>query len=140
MLESLGKIAIAIVDEDRRGTSGVLDRGDIVPAVVRELGHEWHGDPADIAGLEVVSRGPTTDSIGSGEYTATVYEGPAGNIVFNAATCWWGSGLAFPPGYDRPSWQGMPCALPDPRVQRITENILGRMIATGVRVKEANTD
>lgn len=113
-----------------------MAEGDSIPNLV---GHEWHGDPADIPGLEVVSRGPTLESIGPGEYTATVYPGPVGNIVFNAATCWWGSGLALPPGYNRPSWQGMPCAMPDGRVQQITQNVLDRMIATGTRSSDAAT-
>jgi hypothetical protein len=73
-------------------------KGDAIPNLV---GHEWHGLPAeDIEGLEVVSRGTTHDrSVGLGEYTATVYPGPAGNVVFNAATCWWATGLALPPGF-----------------------------------------
>jgi hypothetical protein len=102
-----------------------MNLGDAIPNLV---GHEWHGAPPEIAGLEVVSRGPTIESLGPGEYTATVYPGPQGNIVFNAATCWWATGLAFPPGYQRPSWQGMPSALPDARVQQITKNVLDRML------------
>jgi hypothetical protein len=104
--------------------TGMME-GEGIPNLV---GHEWHGAPNDIPGLEIVSRGPTIESIGPGEYTATVYPGPSGNIVFNASTCWWGTGLAFPPGYQRPSWQGMPSALPDARVQRITQNVLDRMV------------
>src|ERR687887_125498 len=61
--------------------------GDAIPNLV---GHEWLGLPADIDGLEVVSRGTTHDpSVGPGEYVATVYPGPKGNVVFNASTCWW---------------------------------------------------
>ncbi|TCC36443.1 N,N-dimethylformamidase beta subunit family domain-containing protein [Kribbella speibonae] len=103
--------------------------GDAIPNLV---GHEWHGHPAeDIEGLEVVSRGTTHDpSLGPGEYTATVYPGPKGNVVFNASTCWWATGLAQPPGYQRPSFQDMPSARPDARVQRITENVLSKMLAS----------
>jgi hypothetical protein len=103
--------------------------GDAIPNLV---GHEWHGaPPEDLAGLEIVSTGQTHDpSAGLGQYTATVYPGPKGNVVFNAATCWWSSGLAQPPGFQRPNWQGMPSARPDARVQRITENVLSKMLAS----------
>jgi hypothetical protein len=114
-----------------------MAEGDAIPYLV---GHEWHGaPPGDIDGLEIVSRGHTYSfdpSEGSGhspgglgEYTATVYPGPHGNIVFNAATCWWSSGLAQPPGYQRPSYT-WPSAQPDARAQRITENVLSKMLAS----------
>ncbi|WP_433519562.1 N,N-dimethylformamidase beta subunit family domain-containing protein [Nonomuraea sp. CA-143628] len=103
-----------------------MREGESIPNLV---GHEWHGNPADIPGLEVVSRGRTWEpGLGDGEYSATVYPGPDGNIVFNAATCWWGSGLSHPPGFQRPTWHEMPSGLPDDRVQRITQNVLDRMI------------
>lgn len=102
--------------------------GEGIPNLV---GHEWHGGPVDLPGLEVVSRGPTWDPmIGDGEYAATVYLGPAGNVVFNAASVWWATGLSLPPGFARPTWGGMPSALPDSRVQQITGNVLRRMIET----------
>jgi hypothetical protein len=105
-----------------------MAEGDAIPNLV---GHEWQGLLADIPGLEVVSRGKTHDpSVGPAEYIATVYPGPHGNVVFNASTCWWATGLAQPPGFQRPHWQGMPSARPDPRVQRITENVLSRMLAS----------
>jgi hypothetical protein len=104
-----------------------MAEGDAIPNLV---GHEWHGaPPEDLAGLEIVSTGQTHDpSVGPGVYTATVYPGPKGNVVFNAATCWWSPGLAQPPGFQRPNWQGMPSARPDARVQRITENVLSKML------------
>src|SRR6185503_2340390 len=52
------------------------------------------------------------------------------NFVFNAATCWWADGLSAPPGYVRPSVYTTPKG-PDPRVQRITANVLERMKASG---------
>jgi hypothetical protein len=106
-----------------------MQRGDAVPGLV---GWEYHGDPAEIEGLEVVSEGPTTHPRGAGRYTATVYEGPSGNTVFNAATIWWADGLAEPPGYVRPT-DFTTLAGPDARVQRITRNVLDRLIATGAR-------
>ncbi|GAA4454645.1 hypothetical protein GCM10023156_27410 [Novipirellula rosea] len=103
-----------------------MQRGDAIPGVI---GWEWHGDPAEIDGLEIVARGPTQSAPGvpnGGEYTATVYPGPKNNIVFNAATCWWADGLSEPPGYVRPSVYTSPQG-PDGRLQQITRNVLGRM-------------
>ncbi len=97
--------------------------GDSVPGVI---GWEYHGDPAPIAGLEIVASGPTQTAPGvlnGGEYTATVYPGPNGNFVFNASTCWWADGLSAPPGYVRPSVYTSPQG-PDQRLQQITRNIL----------------
>jgi hypothetical protein len=105
-----------------------MRQGDAIPGVI---GWEWHGDPAPIPGLEIVATGPTQSAPGKpngGTYTATLYPGPRGNIVFNAATCWWADGLAAPPGYVRPSVYTSPQG-PDPRLQRITANILDRMLA-----------
>ena len=89
------------------------------------VGWEWHGDPADIPGLEVVASGPTTNGSVADTYTATLYPGPKGNLVFNAATCWWADGLSEPPGYVRPAVYARPKG-PDPRAQRITANLLDR--------------
>ena len=101
--------------------------GEAIPGLV---GWEWHGDPASIAGLEIVASGPTQSSPGSpngGFFTATTYPGPRGNFVFNASTCWWADGLAEPPGYLRPSVYTSPLG-PDRRVQQITSNVLDRML------------
>ncbi len=103
-----------------------MQAGEGIPGLV---GWEWHGDPADISGLEVVADGPTQSAPGQpngGHYTATIYPGPRGNFVFNASTCWWADGLSEPPGYVRPSVYTTPQG-PDPRVQRITRNVLERM-------------
>ncbi len=99
--------------------TGVKD-GDSIPGLV---GWEFHGDPAPIPGLEVVATGKT---INSGDrdatYTATVYPGPKGNWVFNAATIFWAMGLSAPPGVICPnSHYGRPHG-PDERVRRITAN------------------
>ena len=99
--------------------------GDSIPGLV---GWEWHGEPADIPGLEVVAQGKTWCGAGEGLYASTVYPGPRGNIVFNASTCWWADGLGEPPGYVRPSAHGATPRGPDPRVQRITANVLARML------------
>ena len=103
-----------------------MKKGDGIPGLV---GWEWHGDPAKIPGLEVVATAPTQSAPGKtngGQFTATVYPGPRGNFVFNAATCWWADGLSAPPGYVRPSVYTSPKG-PDERAQQITRNVLDRM-------------
>lgn len=103
-----------------------MKRGDSIPGLV---GWEWHGDPAPIPGLEIVATGPTQDAPGKpngGTFTATLYPGPKGNVVFNASTIWWGDGLSEPPGYLRPKVYTEPLG-PDPRLQQITRNLLDRM-------------
>jgi hypothetical protein len=99
-----------------------MKEGDGIPGLV---GWEFHGDPAPIPGLEVVASGPIKSSRGKGTFTATIYPGPKGNNVFNAATIWWADGLSDPPGYVRPAVYTTPKG-PDPRVQRITANLLER--------------
>jgi hypothetical protein len=100
-----------------------MKEGDSIPGLV---GWEWHGEPAPIPGLEVVASGKTTSPRAEGTYTATIYPAPKGNFVFNAATIWWADGLSQPPGYVRPAVYTRPQG-PDPRVQRITRNLLDRM-------------
>ena len=105
-----------------------MKRGDSIPGLV---GWEWHGDPADMPGLEIVSTGKTQSDPGKlngGVYTATTYPGPKRNVVFNASTCWWADGLSEPPGYVRPSVYTSPQGV-DKRVQKITANILNRFLA-----------
>lgn len=102
-----------------------MNQGDGIPGLV---GWEFHGDPAPIAGNEVVASAPTQSAPGEpngGVFTATVYPGPRGNTVFNASSCWWGDGLSAPPGYVRPSVYTTPHG-PDARVQQITKNLLDR--------------
>ncbi len=102
-----------------------MKRGDGIPGLV---GWEFHGDPAPIAGNEVVATAPTQSAPGEpngGVFTATVYLGPRDNTVFNASSCWWGDGLSAPPGYVRPSVYTTPQG-PDARVQQITKNVLDR--------------
>jgi hypothetical protein len=59
-------------------------------------------------------------------WTATIYDGPKGNFVFNASTCWWVQGLSMPPGHIQPWDHWCRPHGPDPRVQQITENLLRR--------------
>lgn len=101
-----------------------MKNGDGVPGLV---GFEWMGAPEPIPGLEVVARGQVSYGGVDREYTATLYPGPKNNVVFNAATIWWADGLSAPPGYVTPSAHNTTPQGPDPRVQRITANLLRRM-------------
>lgn len=103
-----------------------LDNGDTIPGLI---GWEYHGSPADIPGLEVVGEGIAW--VGGStpqKWTATIYPGPKGNFVFNAATIFWAQGLSTPPGHVLPwSHWNRPHG-PDLRIQKITENLLQRAI------------
>jgi hypothetical protein len=84
-----------------------MKKGDRILGLV---GWEHHGDPADIPGLEVVAAGKTyTGGDAESHYEATIYPGPKGNTVFNAATIYWAQGLCSPPGHMLPySHNGRP--------------------------------
>ena len=110
-------------------TGSGMKNGDAIPGLV---GWEHHGEPAALPGLEVLARGPIAMNgkpMGT-EYTATIYPGPKGNFVFNAATIWWSDGLSAPPGYLRPTAHGAKPRGPDARVQRITTNLFARFLAS----------
>ncbi|MEZ5403125.1 MAG: DUF6605 domain-containing protein [Bryobacteraceae bacterium] len=101
-----------------------MKRGEAIPGLV---GWEFHGDPADIPGLEVVAKG---DALRGGstpvEWTATIYPGDRGNFVFNAATIWWAQGLSSPPGHVLPWSHWVRPQGTDRRVQQITRNLVDR--------------
>ncbi|GMV99269.1 MAG: hypothetical protein AMXMBFR84_04080 [Candidatus Hydrogenedentota bacterium] len=104
-----------------------MNKGDGIPGLV---GWEFHGDPANIPGLEIVAEGMAKNA---GEeiahWTATLYPGPKKNLVFNASTIYWAQGLSSPPGHVLPfAHYGRPHG-PDERVQIITRNLLNAMIA-----------
>jgi hypothetical protein len=104
-----------------------MKNGDAVPGLV---GWETQGDLGSQPGLEVVAKGRVVNNHKvEGTYTATVYPGPKGNLVFNAATIWWGDGLSAPPGYRSPQAWGAKPRGPDPRIRRITRNVLDRFKA-----------
>ena len=99
-----------------------MKAGDRIPGLV---GWEHHGDPADIPGLEVVAAGKTyTSGDAESHYEATIYPGPKGNTVFNAATIFWCQGLSSPPGHWVPYVHNGRGHGPDARVQRITKNLM----------------
>jgi len=105
-----------------------MKKGDSIKGLV---GWEWHGAPAlDLPGMNIVATGDAL--LGkkkiAGQYSATLYEGPKDNVVFNAATIWWANGLSTPPGHVHPSRHGITQQGPDKRVQQITHNLFKRFI------------
>ena len=103
-----------------------MKNGDSIPGLV---GWEYHGAPAEIAGLEVVAEGTAlVGGIRPQHWTATIYPGPKQNFVFNAATIFWAQGLSSPPGHMLPWSHWSRPHGPDDRVQRITHNLLRRAV------------
>jgi hypothetical protein len=105
-----------------------LNKGDVIPNLV---GWEYHGLPLrDDPTLVVVGEARFTDRREKPEssHAATLYDGPKGNFVFNAGSCWWSMPLARPPGSRNPP--DVDFSKPDPRVQRITSNLFDRVAKT----------
>jgi hypothetical protein len=106
-----------------------MNKGDRVAQLV---GWEYHGAPlAKHPDLVVLSEGPVYAANGerrTGTYATTLYTARRGNLVFNAGTCWWNVVLSAPPGFQNPPRRDFRRS--DQRIQRITKNILDRMIAT----------
>ncbi|HTH02173.1 MAG TPA: N,N-dimethylformamidase beta subunit family domain-containing protein [Vicinamibacterales bacterium] len=106
-----------------------MKKGDRVAQLV---GWEYHGPPlATHPGLVVLSEGAVYGAAGekrTGTYATTLYAARRGNLVFNAGTCWWNVVLSSPPGFQNPPRRDF--RRNDARIQRITKNILDRMIRT----------
>jgi hypothetical protein len=105
-----------------------MKKGDRVAQLV---GWEYHGAPlAPHPGLVVLSEGPVYAANGerTGTYATTLYSARRGNLVFNAGTCWWNVVLSSPPGFQNPPRKDF--RRNDRRIQRITKNVLDRMIGT----------
>jgi hypothetical protein len=104
-----------------------MQLGDRIPGLV---GWEYHGAPLrDDPTLVVLASGKVYGRRGeeqTPEFAATIYDGPRDNVVFNAATCWWSMLLSTPPGFVNPPEEDF--ARSDPRVQRMTENLIARII------------
>jgi hypothetical protein len=67
-------------------------------------------------------------------HSAVVYPGPKGNWVFNAGTIWWPEALAQPPGHIPAGYNPeMRTFGVNPLIQKITTNILNRMIKDSPR-------
>ena len=106
-----------------------MQAGDSIEGLI---GWEFHGEPLlSLPGMQIVAEGPAfkNNGVQSGNYTATIYDGPHDNIVFNAATIWWANGLSSPPGHLNPSRHGITQQGPDPRAQQITKNLFNRIVA-----------
>ena len=96
--------------------------GERIPGLV---GWEYHGDPPEIPGLEVIAGGTAlVGGVRPQQWTATIYPGPKGNFVFNASTIFWAQGLSSPPGHVLPWSHWTRPHGPDDRVQQITKNLL----------------
>ncbi len=101
-----------------------MKEGDRIPQLV---GWEYHGFPVKEGGdLVVVATGETKQT-DDPPYAATIETAARGNVVFNAATCWWSMVLSRPPGSRNPPNKDF--SREDPRVQRITRNLLDRIVA-----------
>lgn len=110
-----------------------MKKGDRVKGLI---GWEWHGNPAlNLPGLEIVAYSTPLKNGGVPRllpHAATIYDGPKGNIVFNAGGIWWAQGLSSPPGHVLPGypWEKDIDRLqgPDPRVQRMMSNVFDRFL------------
>ncbi|QDU75805.1 hypothetical protein Pan97_28470 [Bremerella volcania] len=103
-----------------------VKQGESIPGLV---GWEYHGNPPAIDGLEVVAGGTAWQGgVNPQQWTATIYPGPKGNFVFNAATIFWAQGLSSPPGHVLPWSHWSRPHGPDARVQQITHNLLRRAL------------
>jgi hypothetical protein len=103
-----------------------LRKGEGIPGLV---GWEFHGNPADLPGLEIVAEGTALHGGTTPQHwTATMHPGPKGNIVFNASTIFWAQGLSSPPGHMLPWTHWQRPHGPDERVQRMLGNLLRRAI------------
>lgn len=104
-----------------------MKKGDSIPGLI---GWEYHGDPPnDLPGLAVVAEGTCWQGgRNPQQWQAVVFDGPKGNFIFNASTIWWAQALSKPPG-QMPVWShySRPHGT-DPRIQRITANLLKKAI------------
>lgn len=104
-----------------------MKKGEGIPGLV---GWEHHGSPAKIPGLEVLAEGTVwAGGTKPAHWTATLFQGPKKNFVFNAATIFWSQGLSSPPGHMLPWSHWSRPHGPDERVQKITHNLLQRILA-----------
>ena len=111
-----------------------MKKGDKIKDLV---GWEYHGFPiGNQPGITVLATGPMIEKEDSVVYATTIYETPKGNFVFDAATCWWNMPLSVPPLFPNnlnpnSAYKGHPVDFSkgDVRVQRMTENLLKRIIS-----------
>lgn len=105
-----------------------MKKGERIPGLI---GWEYHGQPAEIPGLDVIGAGSAwVSGDRPQQWTSTLYPGPKGNFVFNAASIFWAQGLSRPPGHTLPWSHWSRPHGPDDRVQRITHNLLRRALSS----------
>ena len=103
-----------------------MQKGDRIPGLI---GWEYHGDAAEIEGLEVVAEGTAWQGgTNPSHWQSVIYPGPKGNFIFNASTIFWAQGLSSPPGHTLPWSHFSRPHGPDKRVQMITHNLLKKAI------------
>ena len=101
-----------------------MKKGEAIKDLV---GWEYHGQPVGPQkGLVVLAGSPIRDKPNAQHHAAVIYDGPKGNLVFNAGTCWWNMVLSAPPGFKNPPKRDFRAG--DVRVQQMTRNLLNRMI------------
>ena len=105
-----------------------MKEGDTVEGLI---GWEYHGSPAkSLPGMEIVALSEAKGGSGKplSPHVATVYDGPKGNVVFDAGSIWWAQGLSSPPGHVLPAHKAKPQG-PDRRVQRMMKNVFDRFVS-----------
>lgn len=113
-----------------------LKDDDKIPAMI---GWEYHGPPfpdvdglVEVARTQVLQRGDAAASKPGAQkkiHSGVVYPCPKGNWVFNAGTIWWADALSQPPGHIPAGYNPeMRTFGVQPDIQKITSNILNRMI------------
>ena len=106
-----------------------MKEGDKVEGLI---GWEYHGSPVkDLPGMEVVAHSEVKAGNGKprSPHVATVYNGPKGNVVFDAGSIWWAQGLSSPPGHVLPANGAARPQGPDKRVQSMMKNVFDRFIS-----------
>ena len=105
-----------------------MKEGDKVEGLI---GWEYHGSPIkNLPGMEVVAHSEVKAGKGKprSPHVATVYNGPKGNVVFDAGSIWWAQGLSSPPGHVLPANGAARPQDPDKRVQSMMKNVFDRFI------------
>ena len=83
----------------------------------------------ELPNFEVLAEGPMLPKNRRySPHAATIYDGPKNNVVFNAGTIWWAQGLSSPPDHVLPAHRHAKPKGPDPRVQRMMENVFNRFV------------
>ena len=135
LLEHLTRPVFVVAGGEKYEGLGVR-AGDRIRGLI---GWEYNWIPAEIPGLEVVATSPltprSTEWAKDQRHHAVVFPCSKGNWVFNAGTIWWSEGLSCPPGHIPARVGDMAGAFGvNPKVERITANVLDRMIMDSPRL------